>query len=69
MIYHGWLAGSVALPTWVNTRKIKHILLIFLEFVVNIQSNFNKVIISSFIEIQSYQLSKQLPEFYPCYSL
>jgi len=66
------LLWSIALPGFgqlLNHKYLKGILLITLEFLVNVQSNFNKVIILSFqgnilsaIKITNYQWLM----FYPC---
>lgn len=66
------LFWSIALPGFgqlLNGKIIKGILLIFLEFLVNVQANFNEVILLSFqgenvaaIEQTNYQWLM----FYPC---
>ncbi len=66
------LFWSIALPGFgqiLNGKLIKGIVFIFLEFLINIQSNFNKVIILSFLgEINSaiHQTNYQWLMFYPC---
>ncbi|MGP4040761.1 hypothetical protein ACTWP4_12830 [Gracilibacillus sp. D59] len=69
---HEALLWSIALPgfgQFLNGKMIKGIVFLFLEFLVNIQSNFNLAIIYSFtgeinraIEITNYQWLM----FYPC---
>jgi hypothetical protein len=66
------LLWSIALPGFgqlLNQKYVKGILLIFLEFLVNIRSNFNEAIISSFhgdtdasIELINFKWLM----FYPC---
>lgn len=66
------LFWSIALPgfgQFLNGRYIKGFLLIFLEFIINIQSNFNEVIMLSFhgenekaVLLADYQWLM----FYPC---
>ncbi|GHI01356.1 hypothetical protein [Neobacillus kokaensis] len=66
------LLWSIALPGFgqlLNQKYVKGILLISLEFLVNIQSNFNKAIISSFlgnIDTSIEQIDFQWLMFYPC---
>ncbi|MEK3887809.1 hypothetical protein [Bacillus sp. FSL K6-3431] len=66
------LFWSIALPGFgqlLNGKYIKGILLIFLEFLVNVKANFNEVIISSFhgdIEAAIMQADYQWLMFYPC---
>jgi hypothetical protein len=66
------LLWSIALPGFgqiLNQKYIKGILFIFLEFLVNIQSNFNEAIISSFhgnIETSIVQINYRWLMFYPC---
>lgn len=66
------LLWSIALPGFgqiLNQKYIKGILFIFLEFLVNIQSNLNEAIISSFhgnIEIAIVQINYRWLMFYPC---
>lgn len=63
---------SVALPGFgqlLNGKMIKGIVLIFLEFLINIKSNLNTVIISSFqgeIQTAIVQTNYQWLLFYPC---
>jgi hypothetical protein len=63
---------SIALPGFgqiLNQRYIKGILFIFLEFLVNIQSNFNEAIISSFhgnIDTSIVLIDYRWLMFYPC---
>jgi hypothetical protein len=55
-----------------NGEYIKGVMLIFLEVLVNVQGNFNKVIILSFhgdIEKAIIQADYQWLMFYPCYIL
>lgn len=66
------LFWSIALPgfgQFINKKHFKGILLIFLEFVVNVMSNFNTAILQSFngdimgaIEVTNFQWLM----FYPC---
>lgn len=66
------LFWSIALPgfgQFLNGKLVKGIILIFLEFLVNVQSNFNMAILYSFngeiqraIQITNYQWLM----FYPC---
>ncbi|WP_121614259.1 hypothetical protein [Mesobacillus foraminis] len=66
------LLWSVALPgfgQFLNGKLIKGSVLLVLEFLVNIQSNFNEVIISSFqgqIKEAITQTDYQWLMFYPC---
>ncbi|MCJ8009961.1 hypothetical protein ACFFF5_20150 [Lederbergia wuyishanensis] len=66
------LFWSIALPGFgqlLNGRYVKGIVLILLEFLVNVQSNFNTVIMSSFhgdIETAISQANFQWLMFYPC---
>jgi hypothetical protein len=66
------LLWSIALPGFgqiLNQKYIKGILFIFLEFLVNIQSNFNEAIISSFqgnIDSSIVQIDYRWLMFYPC---
>ena len=66
------LLWSIALPGFgqlLNGKYVKAILLISLEFIVNIQSGLNEVIISSFngeIEKAISQTDYQWLMFYPC---
>lgn len=66
------LLWSIAFPGFgqlLNQKYVKGILLIFLEFIVNIQSNFNEAIISSFhgnIKTSIEQIDFQWLMFYPC---
>ncbi|WP_209121365.1 hypothetical protein [Alkalihalobacillus sp. BA299] len=63
---------SIALPGFaqlLNKRYLKGILFIFLEFLVNIQSNFNEIIMLSFlgeIETAIERTDYQWLLFYPC---
>ncbi len=63
---------SIALPGFgqlLNGHLLKGILLIFLEFIINIKSNLNQAIISSFLwntELASNQTDYQWLMFYPC---
>ncbi|PGY03287.1 hypothetical protein [Bacillus sp. AFS031507] len=63
---------SIALPGFgqiLNRKYIKGILFIFLEFLVNIQSNFNEAIISSFhgnIDTSIEVINFKWLMFYPC---
>jgi len=66
------LLWSIALPSFsqlLNGKYIKGIIFIFLEFIINIYSNFNEIILMSFngnihqaIETANYQWLM----FYPC---
>ncbi|MEH7121481.1 hypothetical protein V7128_29430 [Neobacillus vireti] len=66
------LLWSIALPGFgqiLNQKYIKGLLFIFLEFLVNIQSNFNVAIISSFhgnIDTSIEQINFKWLMFYPC---
>lgn len=66
------LLWSVALPGFgqiLNKKYLKGILLIFLEFLVNVQGNFNEIILLSFhgeIEIAIQQTNYEWLLFYPC---
>jgi hypothetical protein len=66
------LLWSIALPGFgqlLNGKYIKGIVLIFLEFLVNVQGNFNEVILLSFhgeIEMAIEQANYQWLMFYPC---
>jgi hypothetical protein len=66
------LLWSIALPgfgQFLNGKLIKGIIFVFLEFLINVQSNFNEVIISSFqgeIEKAIGQTDYQWLMFYPC---
>ncbi|TMN22109.1 hypothetical protein [Lentibacillus cibarius] len=66
------LFWSIALPGFgqlLNGKYIKGIILIFLEFLVNVQGNFNKVIFLSFhgeIEKAIQQTDYHWLMFYPC---
>ncbi|MFD2760445.1 hypothetical protein [Lentibacillus juripiscarius] len=66
------LLWSIALPgfgQFLNRKYIKGIVLIFLEFLVNVQGNFNEVILLSFhggIEKAIQQTDYQWLMFYPC---
>ncbi|TCP21694.1 hypothetical protein EV207_1403 [Scopulibacillus darangshiensis] len=63
---------SIALPGFgqlLNGKYIKGIVMIFLEFLVNVQGNFNEVILLSFhgeIENAIQQADYQWLMFYPC---
>ncbi|UOR12640.1 hypothetical protein [Halobacillus amylolyticus] len=66
------LLWSIALPGFgqlLNGKYIKGIVLIFLEFLINVQGNFNKVILLSFhgeMEKAIQQADFQWLMFYPC---
>jgi hypothetical protein len=66
------LLWSIALPGFgqiLNRKYIKGIVFIFLEFLVNLQSNFNQAIISSFhgnIETSIDLIDYRWLMFYPC---
>lgn len=66
------LLWSIALPGFgqlLNRKYIKGIVLVFLEFLVNVQGGFNKIIIYSFqgnIEMAIEQANYQWLMFYPC---
>ncbi|UOQ91507.1 hypothetical protein MUO14_13030 [Halobacillus shinanisalinarum] len=66
------LLWSIALPGFgqlLNGKYIKGIVLIFLEFLINVQGNFNKVILLSFhgeMEKSIQQADFQWLMFYPC---
>ncbi|MBQ4870319.1 hypothetical protein IHQ11_28270 [Priestia megaterium] len=63
---------SIALPgfgQFLNGKQIKGIVFVFLEFLINVQANFNEVIISNFhgeIEKSIEQANYQWLMFYPC---
>lgn len=69
------LLWSVALPGFgqlLNGKYIKGILLLFLEFLINIQSNFNEVIVLSFrghIASAIQETNYEWLMFYPCFYL
>jgi TM2 domain-containing membrane protein YozV len=66
------LLWSIALPgfgQFLNGKLIKGIIIVFLEFLINVQANFKEVIISSFhgeIEKAIGQADYQWLMFYPC---
>jgi hypothetical protein len=66
------LLWSIALPSFgqfLNGKLIKGIVFLVLEFVINVQSNFNEVIVLSFhgeIEKAIIQTDYQWLMFYPC---
>jgi hypothetical protein len=66
------LLWSIALPGFgqiLNGKPIKGILFVFLEFLINVQGNFNTIIISSFqgdIKKAIEQADYQWLMFYPC---
>lgn len=66
------LLWSIALPGFgqiLNQKYLKGILFISLEFLVNIQSNFNEAIISSFhgkTQTSIEQIDYKWLMFYPC---
>jgi hypothetical protein len=66
------LLWSIALPGFgqlLNQKYVKGIVFIFLECLINIQSNFNKAIISSFqgnMDASIDQVDLQWLMFYPC---
>ncbi len=66
------LVWSIAFPGFgqlLNGKYIKGIFLIFLEVIVNVQSNFNSAILSSFlgdISTSIEQVNFQWLLFYPC---
>jgi len=66
------LLWSIALPgfgQFLNGRLFKGAVFVFLEFLINVQSNFNEVIILSFhgdIEKSIEQTDYQWLMFYPC---
>lgn len=66
------LLWSIALPgfgQFLNGKYIKGVVLVFLEFLVNVQANFNKIINLSFhgdIEQAIQQANYQWLMFYPC---
>jgi hypothetical protein len=66
------LLWSIALPGFgqlLNQKYVKGILFIFLEFLVNLQSNFNESIISSFhgnTDTSIEQIDFKWLMFYPC---
>lgn len=66
------LLWSIAFPGFgqlLNQKYVKGILLITLEFIVNIQANFNEAIISSFhgnINTSYEQINLKWLMFYPC---
>lgn len=63
---------SIALPGFgqlLNGKFLKDLLLILLEFLINVQSNFNQAIIYSFqgnIQAAIDQTNYQWLMFYPC---
>ncbi|MHA6252703.1 hypothetical protein [Oceanobacillus sp. CAU 1775] len=66
------LLWSIALPGFgqlLNGKLFKELILIFLEFLINVQSNFNKIILLSFhgqIEEAIQQTNYEWLMFYPC---
>ncbi|QGQ46321.1 hypothetical protein [Metabacillus sediminilitoris] len=66
------LLWSIALPgfgQFLNGKVVKGVVILFLEFLVNVQANFNEAIISSFhrdIEKAIEQVDYQWLMFYPC---
>ncbi|MBT2700969.1 hypothetical protein J7E79_27115 [Bacillus sp. ISL-40] len=66
------LLWSIALPgfgQFINGKPIKGIVFVFLEFLINVQGNFNTIIISSFqgdIKKAIEQAEYQWLMFYPC---
>lgn len=66
------LLWSIALPEFgqfLNGKVVKGLTFVFLEFLVNVQSNFNKIIILSFqgnIQAAIQQTNYQWLMFYPC---
>ncbi|PWW32363.1 hypothetical protein DFO73_101627 [Cytobacillus oceanisediminis] len=66
------LLWSIALPgfgQFLNGKIIKGMVIVFLEFLINVQANFNKVIISSFhgnIEKAIAETDYLWLMFYPC---
>jgi len=66
------LLWSIALPgfgQFLNGKLIKGIVIVYLEFLINVQANFNEVIISSFhgnIEKAIAQTDYLWLMFYPC---
>ncbi|MEK3889466.1 hypothetical protein [Bacillus sp. FSL K6-3431] len=66
------LFWSIALPgfgQFLNGKYVKGVILTFLEIIVNVQANFNEIIISSFhgeIEQAISQADYQWLMFYPC---
>lgn len=66
------LLWSIALPgfgQFLTGKYLKGIVIIALEFIINVQGNFNKVIIYSFqgdIEVAIEQANYQWLMFYPC---
>ncbi|MBW8350699.1 hypothetical protein K0H71_14770 [Bacillus sp. IITD106] len=66
------LFWSIALPgfgQFLNGKYVKGIVLILLEFLINVRSNFNAIIISSFhgdIDAAISQANFQWLMFYPC---
>jgi hypothetical protein len=64
-----WSIGLPGFGQLFNGKYIKGVILIFLEFLVNVQGNFNEVIILSFygnIEQAIEQANYQWLMFYPC---
>ena len=66
------LLWSIAFPgfgQFLNGKLLKGIVLLVLEFLVNVQAHFNKIIILSFqgeIEKATFQADYQWLMFYPC---
>lgn len=66
------LLWSIALPgfgQFLNGKLVKGIVLVILEFLINVQANFNEAIISSFqgnISLSIQQIDYQWLMFYPC---
>lgn len=66
------LFWSIALPgfgQFLNGKYVKGTVLVFLEFLINVQGNFNEMIVSSFhgnIQASIAQADYQWLMFYPC---
>src|SRR4051794_40670523 len=64
-----WCIALPGFGQFLNGKYLKGVILIFLEFLVNVQANFNEIIILSFhgdIERAIIQTDYQWLMFYPC---
>lgn len=64
-----WSIALPGFPQILNKQLIKGLLFIFLELLINVQSSFNEVIISSFqgnISLAIQQTNYEWLMFYPC---
>lgn len=64
-----WSIAILGFGQLLNEKHIKGVILIILEFVINVQANINTIIVSSFlrfIELVVQQANYQWLMFYPC---